>query len=90
LAIVTNVGAGCDGRGSVKRAIVVAGRDEPRERWQRARRTAHLRTAKPCGPGTRCWCQVGGGFGKPDRARRDRQFANDGDKTNSSPGRARN
>jgi len=21
-----------------------------------------LRTAKPCGPGTRCWCQVGGGF----------------------------
>ena len=20
-----------------------------------------LRTAKPCGPGTRCWCQVGGG-----------------------------
>ena len=48
------------------------------------------RTAKPCGPGTRCWCQVGGGFGKPDRARQDRQFADDGDKTNSSPGRARN
>jgi hypothetical protein len=24
-----------------------------------------LRTAKPCGPGTRCWCQVGGGFSSP-------------------------
>src|SRR6266436_6175241 len=24
-----------------------------------------LRTAKPCGPGTRCWCQVGGGFTSP-------------------------
>ena len=23
------------------------------------------RTAKPCGPGTRCWCQVGGGFASP-------------------------
>jgi hypothetical protein len=30
----------------------------------------------------------GGGLGKPDRARRDRQFADDGDKTNSSPGSA--
>ena len=47
------------------------------------------RTAKPCGPGTRCWCQVGGGFGQPDRARQDLQSADDGDKTNSSPGRAR-
>jgi hypothetical protein len=24
-----------------------------------------LRTAKPCGPGTRCWCQAGGGFLDP-------------------------
>jgi hypothetical protein len=24
-----------------------------------------LRTAKPCGPGARCWCQVGGGFANP-------------------------
>jgi hypothetical protein len=23
------------------------------------------RTAKPCGPGTRCWCQVGGGLVSP-------------------------
>jgi len=28
----------------------------------KARRREMLqRTAKPCGPGTRCWCQVGGG-----------------------------
>src|SRR5260370_396210 len=26
-----------------------------------------LRTAKSCGPGTRCWCQVGGGFANPTR-----------------------
>jgi hypothetical protein len=38
------------------------------------------RTAKPCGPGTRCWCQVGGGLAGLDRASRDRQFADDGDK----------
>src|SRR5882672_3135052 len=24
-----------------------------------------MRTAKPCGPGTRCWCQAGGGFSNP-------------------------
>jgi len=24
-----------------------------------------LRTAKPCGPGTRCWCQAGGGCSNP-------------------------
>jgi hypothetical protein len=29
-----------------------------------------MRTAKPCGPGTRCWCQVGGGFRRPDRVRK--------------------
>jgi hypothetical protein len=71
-----------------------------RERWQRARRRrlspakpsgedGWLRTAKACGSGTRCWCQVGGGLCKPNRVRQDRQFVDDGDKTNSSPGRAR-
>jgi hypothetical protein len=25
------------------------------------------RTTKPCGPDTRCWCQVGGGFRQPNR-----------------------
>ncbi len=29
---------------------------------------AGSRTAKPCGSGTRCWCQVGGGFCQPNRA----------------------
>src|SRR6476646_1512672 len=47
------------------------------------------RMAKPCGPGTRCWCQVGGDFRWPNRVQQDRQFADDGGKTNSSPGRAR-
>ena len=32
-------------------------------------RPAMLRTAKPCGPGTRCWCQAGGGFSRPNRVR---------------------
>ncbi len=41
-----------------------AGRSD-RERTRRARRTALMRTAKPCGPGTRCWCQAGGGFSNP-------------------------
>jgi len=28
------------------------------------------RTAKPCGPGTRCWCQVGGGVARPTGSRK--------------------
>ena len=40
-----------------------------RERTRRARRTALMRMAKPCGPGTRCWCQAGGGDSiQPDRS----------------------
>ena len=61
LAIVTNVGAGCGGRGSVGRVVVFAGRALVRERTRARRRPAMLRTAKPCGPGTRCWCQADGG-----------------------------
>jgi hypothetical protein len=48
------------GCGSVGRAIAMAGRVS-RESSTARRRTALTRTAKPCGPGTRCWCQVGGG-----------------------------
>jgi hypothetical protein len=59
IAIVTNVGPGCGGRESAGRVMRIAGRVS-RERSARARWTAHLRTAKPCGPGTRCWCQAGG------------------------------
>jgi len=29
------------------------------------RRAALMRTAKPCGPGIRCWCQVCGGASGP-------------------------
>jgi len=47
------------------------------------------RTAKACGSGTRCWCQVGEGLYDCPTGRVDRQFAGDGGKTNSSPGRAR-
>jgi hypothetical protein len=59
IAIVTNarrdvVDAAASGAKSVRRAVI-------RERVQRARRTALKRTAKPCGPGTRGWCQAGGG-----------------------------
>src|SRR3981189_1992841 len=50
-------------------AQVIAGRGfllmEACERSTARRRTALMRTAKPCGPGTRCWCQVGGGFASP-------------------------
>ena len=48
------VDAAASGARSVRRAVSVSDR-------RRARRTALMRTAKPCGPGTRCWCQVGGG-----------------------------
>jgi hypothetical protein len=89
LAIVTNVGAGCGGRDSVGRAMAVAGRDEPRERCAAGRRTALKRTAKPCGSGTRCWCQACGGFSNLTGFGKTIQFAGDGDKTNSSPRRAR-
>jgi hypothetical protein len=35
---------------------------------RRGRRMALKRTAKACGSGTRGWCQIGGGFRKPNRA----------------------
>jgi hypothetical protein len=59
---------GCGGRGSVARET---GRRAgfARERSRRARRATLKRTAKACGPGTRCWCQVGEGLRKPNRAR---------------------
>ena len=48
------------------------------------------RTAKSCGPGTRCWCQVRGGFAGPTGPfRKTVNPRDDGDKRNSSPGRAR-
>ncbi len=64
---------------------VVAGRVS-RERSTACRRTAHARTAKSCGSGTRCWCQVGGGFFNPTGFGLA-IFVNDGDKTNSRTGK---
>jgi hypothetical protein len=88
-AIVTNVGMGCGGRGSVARETGSQG-GFSRERSANARRRAMLkRTAKACGPGTRCWCQVGEGLSKAQPGAEDHQFAGDGGKTNSSPGRSR-
>jgi hypothetical protein len=61
-------GAGCGGRGSVRRCQGMAGRvDQAREltngmqtngAWpvEAFGRDEVLRTAKPCGSGTRCWC----------------------------------
>jgi hypothetical protein len=47
-----------------------------------------LRTAKPCGPDTRCWCQAVGGEFDPTGSI-SHQAGSDGDKTNSSPRRVR-
>jgi hypothetical protein len=51
---------GCGGRGSVERVMCSQG-GSPVSEQRRARRTALMRTAKPCGPDTRCWCQAVGG-----------------------------
>ena len=64
LAIVTNVGAGCGGRGSVGRVIAIAGRFSVSDDAA-CRRPALQRTAKLCGPDTRCWCQACGGLSSP-------------------------
>jgi hypothetical protein len=75
LAIVTNVGTGCGGRGRRRRETELQGGVSCERSPARRRRRQSpvepfgedgwLRTAKPCGPGTRCWCQVGGGFSNP-------------------------
>src|ERR1700731_292368 len=59
-AIVTDAG-----RDAVDAAASGVTRDRraglmPVSDQRHARRTALMRTAKSCGPGTRCWCQVGG------------------------------
>jgi hypothetical protein len=59
LAIVTNVGAGCGGRGSVGRVDVVAGRFY-RERTQRAGRTALKRLRHCFGRQALGWLKVCG------------------------------
>src|SRR5216683_3958103 len=68
IRIVIYVGVRCGGRGSVesawdRRADFKSVSEQPARQTNGAERTA-----KPCGPGTRCWCQVGGGFPGPNRA----------------------
>ena len=84
--VVTNAGrdavdAAASGAKRVCRAVI-------REQAQRARRTTLQRTAKPCGPDTRGWCQAAGGEFDPTGSK-SHQAGGDGGKTNSSPGRAR-
>jgi hypothetical protein len=87
IAIVTN--AGWDAVDAVDAAAsarkVIAGRVS-RERAAGALDERRLlRTAKPCGPDTRCWCQAVGGDLDPTGSI-SHQAGGDGDKTNSSPG----
>ena len=65
IAIVTDVGHGMRWTRQRRARKAFAGRDEPRERRRRDRRKALKRTVKPCGPDTRCWCQVRGGNFRP-------------------------
>jgi hypothetical protein len=57
--------ARCGGRSSAARERDCRAGFPPVSDQDRARRAELKRTAKPCGPGTRCWCQVGGGFVSP-------------------------
>jgi hypothetical protein len=58
-------GAGCGGRGSVRRTRSLQGELNLMSDERRAGRTALKRTAKPCGPDTRGWCQTAGGAFDP-------------------------
>jgi hypothetical protein len=80
-------GMGCGGRDGVG-AKVAAGQVYPVSGARRAGRTALTRTAKPCGPDTRGWCQAAGGAFDPTGSI-SHQAGSDGGKRNSSPGRAR-
>jgi hypothetical protein len=80
-----NAGWGCGGRVSVgaqgSRRAVLSQVSRPVSEVRRAGRTTPTRTAKACGPGTRCWCQAFAedASGRPDidaspiSARRRRQ-----------------
>ena len=59
------LGRECGGRGSARCAEGSQGGLWPVSDRRRGRRAALKRTAKPCGPGARCWCQAGGGFLDP-------------------------
>ena len=65
IAIVTYVGRDAVDAAASSRAGIAGRVARPVSDRTARGRTAQLRTAKPCGPGTRCWCQAGGGFSSP-------------------------
>jgi len=87
--VVTDVGMGCGGRGSVGRALDSQGRYKPV-----SDRTAR-QTRDVAADGKTVWSWhpllvlSRRRLSQPDRVRQNLQSADDGDKTNSSPGRAR-
>jgi hypothetical protein len=88
IAIVTNAGRNVVDATAPARKMIAGRIVRSVSGSQRARRTAKTRTAKPCGPDTRCWCQAVGGELDPTGSV-SHQAGSDGDKTNSSPGRSR-
>jgi hypothetical protein len=86
-AVVTNAGwDAVDAAASAR--MVIAGRAKLVSDNSAQDERRYSRTAKPCGPDTRCWCQAVGGEFDPTGSI-SHQAGSDGDKTNSSPGRAR-
>src|SRR5882762_11030511 len=65
IMIVTKRGMGCGGRNGVGTQGDRRARSKLVSGSRRAGRTMLKRTAKPCGPGTRCWCQAAGGGSDP-------------------------
>src|SRR4249919_24248 len=85
-AVVTNAGwDAVDAAASAR--MVIAGRAKLVSDNSAQDERRYSRTAKPCGPDTRCWCQAVGGEFDPTGSI-SHQAGSDGDKTNSSPGRA--
>jgi hypothetical protein len=62
-----NVGRGAWTRRCRVRMRLQGGCKLVSDQARRARRAAWLRTAKACGPGTRCWCQVSRRHTQPNR-----------------------
>jgi hypothetical protein len=89
IAIVTDAGCGCGGRGSVLRATGSQGGSmRPVSDHQASGREMLLRTAKSCGPDTPTLVSSSRSCVGPTGLRQDIS-ASDGGKTARSPGRAR-
>jgi len=75
-------GAGCGGRGSVRRMWVQGGFAREHPRYVRRTRCCVRQTVWS---GTRCWCQLAE-VRWSNRAETNLQYADDGGQTNSAPG----